>query len=108
LDGCSSSAALLAQDYEASDSAEQRLRVRKDSAKHTTKTDKIIALLKRDSGATIIELMEAAKWQRHSVRGFLSRLPQRFGFRIKSFTRSGDRAYRIRSHSNHSNERNRV
>ena len=99
---------LLGQDCEASDNSEQHLRIRKDSAKHTTKTAKIIALLKRDSGATIIELMEASKWRRHSVRGFVSRLPQRFGFRIKSFTRGGERAYRIQSHFNHSNERSRV
>jgi hypothetical protein len=37
-----------------------------------TKTDKILALLKRPGGTTLKELMKATGWQPHSVRGFLS------------------------------------
>ncbi len=38
----------------------------------TSKADKIINLLKRKRGASIIELAEATGWHAHSVRGFLS------------------------------------
>jgi Protein of unknown function (DUF3489) len=37
-----------------------------------TKTAKILALLRRSSGATLQELRKATGWQAHSVRGFLS------------------------------------
>ncbi len=37
-----------------------------------TKTDKILALLKRPGGTTLKELIKATGWQPHSVRGFLS------------------------------------
>ena len=37
-----------------------------------TKAEKIIALLRRDTGATIAELAKVTGWRRHSVRGFLS------------------------------------
>ncbi len=37
-----------------------------------TKSQKILALLRRSKGATIVELSKASNWQAHSVRGFLS------------------------------------
>ena len=37
-----------------------------------TKTDKIIGLLQRKTGASIAELAKATGWQRHSVHGFVS------------------------------------
>ena len=42
------------------------------SARTGSKTDIVLALLKRAGGATSAELMEATGWQAHSVRGFLS------------------------------------
>ena len=42
------------------------------TARHGTKTAKILDLLKRPSGATLQELRKATNWQAHSVRGFLS------------------------------------
>ncbi|MGD1097149.1 MAG: DUF3489 domain-containing protein [Bryobacteraceae bacterium] len=61
-----------------------------------TKTERMIALLKRPSGATLNELMAETGWQAHSVRGFISgQLSKRLGFRIKSFKRDGERVYRI-------------
>ena len=38
----------------------------------TTKKDTVLAMLQREQGATIEELMTATGWQVHSVRGFLS------------------------------------
>jgi hypothetical protein len=60
-----------------------------------TKTHLIISLLKRKSGATMSELVTATNWQRHSIRGFVCRLPERFGVRIKPFKRNGEPGYRI-------------
>ena len=37
-----------------------------------TKSDMILGLLRRPSGASAAELTEATGWQAHSVRGFLS------------------------------------
>ena len=37
-----------------------------------TKSEKIIGLLKRETGASIAELAKATGWQEHSVRGFIS------------------------------------
>jgi len=63
-----------------------------------TKTDRIIALLKRPEGATLKAIMLATGWQSHSVRGFVSaHLTKRKGFKVKSFKRDGERVYRIRS-----------
>ncbi len=38
----------------------------------TSKTEKILTLLKRSGGTTLKELIKATGWQPHSVRGFLS------------------------------------
>ena len=68
-------------------------------AKHAaTKTEKVIALLRRPEGATLKALMTATGWQPHSVRGFISaQLSKRMGLRVKSYRRDGERVYRIRS-----------
>jgi hypothetical protein len=47
--------------------AREKGRVREGS-----KTEAILALLKRPGGATAKELMKATGWQPHSVRGFIS------------------------------------
>ena len=62
-----------------------------------TKTVTVIALLKRPEGATLKQLMSATGWQPHSVRGFISaQLGKRMKLRVKSFTREGERVYKIR------------
>jgi hypothetical protein len=62
-----------------------------------TKTEKVLALLRQPSGATLTALMRATQWQAHSVRGFISgQLGKRMGLRVKSFRRDGDRVYRLR------------
>jgi hypothetical protein len=67
-----------------------------DPSRDGTKTEKIIALLKRPSGATINDIVAETGWQPHSVRGFISgQLSKRLRFRIKSFKGGGERVYRI-------------
>jgi hypothetical protein len=66
--------------------------VRRDS----TKTERVIALLKRPAGATLKAILALTGWQAHSVRGFISaQLTKRMGFRIDSFKRNGERVYQI-------------
>ncbi|MBN9348483.1 MAG: DUF3489 domain-containing protein [Devosia sp.] len=38
----------------------------------TTKQDQVLALLRRQDGASIDEIVAATDWQPHSTRGFLS------------------------------------
>jgi len=62
-----------------------------------TKAARVIALLKEPSGATIKVIMSMTGWQAHTVRGFISaQLTKKLGLRVQSFTRDGERAYRIR------------
>ena len=66
----------------------------------TTKSQILIALLRRPIGASIPELAKAADWQAHSVRGFLSGTPKKKqGLAIASTRDDGrDRRYRIVEH----------
>ena len=62
----------------------------------TTKTELVISLLARRSGATLKELMAATGWQAHSVRGLISaQISGKLGLQVESFKRQGDRVYRI-------------
>lgn len=73
-----------------------RTRVQNHRAARRTKTDQIIALLKRPTGATLATLMAATGWQAHSVRGFISgQLRKRMGLDVKSMERGGRRFYAI-------------
>jgi hypothetical protein len=61
-----------------------------------TKTDIVIALLRRPSGATLQAIMKLTGWQAHSVRGFLSaQVGTRKGLKVESTKRKGHRVYRI-------------
>lgn len=62
-----------------------------------TKSAKIVALLQRNTGATIAEIAKATGWQRHSVHGFMSgTLRKQQGLEIKSTKEENkDRRYRI-------------
>jgi len=62
-----------------------------------SKSAKIVALLKREQGATLKELMKVTKWQAHSVRGFLSgTVKKKMALEVASAQRdSGDRVYRV-------------
>jgi hypothetical protein len=61
-----------------------------------TKAERIIALLKSPSGATLRAIMDLTGWQANSVRGFISaQLAKRRGFKVQSFKRNRERIYRI-------------
>jgi hypothetical protein len=47
-------------------------KARQQTKETGTKKDLVLALLRRDQGASLDELMTATGWQAHSVRGFLS------------------------------------
>lgn len=63
----------------------------------TSKSDQVLALLKRANGATLDDLTKATRWQSHSVRGFLSgAVRKRMGLRVVSeLNERGLRRYRI-------------
>jgi hypothetical protein len=63
-----------------------------------TKSETVLALLRRPGGATLKALMAATGWQAHSVRGFISgQLAKKMRLRVKSVKRDGERVYSIRS-----------
>jgi Protein of unknown function (DUF3489) len=67
------------------------------SAREGSKKAEILALLRREGGATLQELMAATDWQAHSVRGFLSgTLRKKMGLTVESAKRQdGERIYSI-------------
>jgi hypothetical protein len=69
--------------------------VRKSKSK--SKSEKVIALLKGPSGASLAELVDACGWQQHSVRGFLSgTVKKRKGLLLTSgVDADGVRRYRV-------------
>jgi Protein of unknown function (DUF3489) len=62
-----------------------------------TKHARIIAMLKKPTGATIAAIMAATKWQQHSVRGFLAGIVRRkLGLNLVSELTDKGRVYRIK------------
>jgi hypothetical protein len=57
-----------------------------------TRTATVIALLERAGGATLDEIVAATAWQKHSVRGFISTLGSKHGYKIVSARREADKA----------------
>ena len=67
-----------------------------DAAKRQSKADKVVALLQRDSGATLEDMVKATGWQKHSVRGFMAgALKKRHGLRPVSEKTETGRVYRV-------------
>ena len=61
-----------------------------------TKAAKILEMMARPKGATLGEIMKAAKWQAHSVRGYISIAGKKHGVKIESSkNEAGERLYRI-------------
>ena len=61
-----------------------------------SKGAQILEMIGRAKGATLAEIMAAAGWQAHSVRGFISTAGKKHGVKIESLkNESGDRVYRI-------------
>ena len=85
--------------------ATRKAKVQKISARDAkgpregSKTAIILDLIRRPRGATLEELMAAADWQAHSVRGFLSAVVgKKMGLNLKSSKREdGKRLYQIAS-----------
>lgn len=61
-----------------------------------SKTDALVAMLSRDTGATIADMMSASGWMAHSVRGFMAgALRKRLGHMVSSEMTGAGRVYRI-------------
>jgi hypothetical protein len=43
-----------------------------EGVREGSKTAQVVALLKRENGATLAEIMEKMAWQKHTVRGFMA------------------------------------
>ena len=66
------------------------------ATKRQSKADKVVALLKRENGATLEEMMKATGWQKHSVRGFMAgALKKRHGLTAVSEKTETGRVYRV-------------
>ena len=52
-----------------------------------TKQEAVLALLRRDKGATIAQICEATGWQQHTVRGFFAGLKKRQGIEVNALER---------------------
>lgn len=67
-----------------------------DKGEPSNKKAEVIAMMKRAKGATLAEIMEAAGWQKHTVRGFVSILGSKGGEQIESSKNAaGERVYKI-------------
>lgn len=63
-----------------------------------TKAALILQMIQREGGASVEELVKAAAWQSHSVRGFISNLGRKQGLKIETIKREdGTRAYFLRA-----------
>ena len=61
-----------------------------------SKGAKILEMIGRAKGATLAEIMKAAEWQAHSVRGFISTAGKKHGIKIESSkNEAGERVYKI-------------
>lgn len=62
----------------------------------TSKRDRVLAMLRAPSGASLAALAEATQWQPHSVRGFLAGVVRRkLGLNLVSASTKDSRIYRI-------------
>jgi len=61
-----------------------------------SKTALVVAMLRRDGGATLAEIMTMMSWQKHTVRGFMAGAMKKAGYAVESFKpEGGERTYRI-------------
>ena len=66
------------------------------AAKSRSKTEQVLNLLGRPSGASITEMMKSTGWQAHSVRGFLAGSLKKKGHAVASqLDEGGVRRYRL-------------
>jgi hypothetical protein len=75
----------------------QATRLTEPAARESSKTAKVIALLRQPEGATLQAIVRATGWQNHSVRGFISgQLKKKLGLKVRSSKRDGERVYSIK------------
>lgn len=74
------------------------------SEKPVSKQDQVLALLRREQGASIAEICTATGWQSHSARGFLSgALKKRLKIDVISEKdEAGERRYHVAAVRTHS------
>jgi Protein of unknown function (DUF3489) len=61
-----------------------------------SKTAQVVAMLQREGGATLAEIMSTMAWQKHTVRGFMAGAMKKAGYAVESFKpEGGERTYRI-------------
>jgi hypothetical protein len=61
-----------------------------------SKTAQVVAMLQREQGATISEIIQTMGWQKHTVRGFMAWAMKKAGYTVESFKpEGGERTYRI-------------
>jgi hypothetical protein len=67
------------------------------AARTGSKSEEVIALLKRKGGATMAEIVALTGWQKHTTRGWVSGfLGKKMGIAVESFkSDKGERTYRI-------------
>lgn len=63
------------------------------TARVSSRLDQLQALLSREGGATIAEMVEATGWQQHSVRGAMAGALKKRGLVISSEKTDGVRHY---------------
>jgi hypothetical protein len=63
--------------------------------KKPNKLDQIEALLRREGGASIAEMVVETGWQKHSVRGAMAGSLKKRGLVITSEKLDGERRYRV-------------
>jgi hypothetical protein len=83
--------AAKAQEAQAKESGEPK------TARAGSKSEGVIAMLKRKGGATLAEIMAHTGWQKHTTRGWVSGfLGKKMGIAVESFkSDKGERVYRI-------------
>ena len=52
----------------------------------------VLAMIQRQGGATLDEIMATTGWQKHTIRGFISVAPKRAGLTVTSTRRESDKA----------------
>ena len=65
--------------------------------KRSSVSKKVLELMKRREGATLVEIAKATEWQNHSIRGFVSGHEiKKLGLKVESTKNAaGERTYRI-------------
>jgi hypothetical protein len=68
-----------------------------DGPREGSKMSQVIAMLQRENGATISEIMASMGWLKHTVRGFVAGAMKKAGYSVESFKpEGGERTYRIK------------